>query len=251
MKIETFIFVHDQQIILDFLEHKKYSTLPNVKYVFLGDREIDKIINLNNVIIAKNQPYNMEDFPKLTSYTGWYCLWKNGLIDGDYLNLFEYDTNCSENLVSEIQKTISEENVDVIGYIPFSIHNYNYIGHIPWCEKLKESLKKEYDIDVTDFIKNQPESTICSMTSNHTMSKKSFEHYMDWIDKMILNIRKSSLSGHEVERSISLFYLLNNITYKILPNILTHYQFDSHRTQGISQNKLITHYQELLTQNDL
>jgi hypothetical protein len=78
------------------------------------------------------------------------------------------------------------------------------------------------------------------------MSKKSFEMYMEWIDKMIKSIRESNLSGHEVERSISVFYLLKNLSYKILVGSLIHYQFDSHQTQGIGQEKFINNYKNLI-----
>jgi hypothetical protein len=70
---------------------------------------------------------------------------------------------------------------------------------------------------------------------------------MEWIEPMIDDIKKSNLSGHLMERSISVFYLLNKIkNVKILPNILEHFQFDSHKTQGISEQKIINNYQKLL-----
>ena len=85
------------------------------------------------------------------------------------------------------------------------------------------------------------------MTSNHSFSKKTFEEYMDWMEPMIDDIKLSNLSGHQVERSISVFYLLKNLkNVKIIPNILHHFQFDSHKTQGISDDKLINNYSKLL-----
>jgi hypothetical protein len=246
MKIHTFIFVHDQNIILDFLKYEKFKDIPKLTYIFLGNRDIDKIEDLENVIIARNLEHNIEQYPKLTSYTGWYCIWKNNLTDSDYINLFEYDVNLHNDLISELENIITKDKVDVIGYIPFNVHHYNFLGHKPWCEKLIYSLQSIYNVDVIENIKKFPATTECSMTSNHTMSINVFKRYMDWIDKMILNIRESTLSGHEVERSISLFYLLNKISYKILPNYLTHFQFDSHQTQGISQNKFSQKYNELL-----
>ena len=46
--METYIFVHNQNIILDFIESKKFNDLGLVKYVFLGDSNIDKIENLES-----------------------------------------------------------------------------------------------------------------------------------------------------------------------------------------------------------
>ena len=246
MTIQTFIFVHDQEIILDFIKHKKFNDLTNLKYVFLGDRDISKLNGIDNVIITRDLEFNMEQYPKLTSYTGWYALWKNNLINSEYINLFEYDIIVEKELESKIKETIENENVDVIGYIPFNVHHYNFLKHMPWCEKLVQSLQTIYNININSYLSNFPQDKQCSMTSNHTMSKKSFEMYMEWIDKMIENIRQSNLSGHEVERSISVFYLLKNLNYKILIGSLNHYQFDSHQTQGISQEKFKINYKNLV-----
>ena len=86
------------------------------------------------------------------------------------------------------------------------------------------------------------------MTSNHTLSKNVFIKYMEWMDKLIDDIKMSPLSGHQTERSISIFYLLHNISYTILNGCLEHFQFDSHKTQGISQQKFITQYKNLLSE---
>ncbi len=95
---ETFIFVHDQDIVLEFESSNKLSNLYKYKYVFLGNRPIDKIGYLSNLIIARNYEDNIEQYPLFTSYTGWYCLWKNNLINTKYINLFEYDTILNKNI---------------------------------------------------------------------------------------------------------------------------------------------------------
>jgi len=69
---------------------------------------------------------------------------------------------------------------------------------------------------------------------------------MEWVDILVNDIKKSIFSGHEIERSISVFYLLNQIPYKILNNTITHFQFDSHQTQGIGEQKFINNYNKLL-----
>lgn len=245
MSTQTFIFVHNQEIILDYIKVKKFTQLENVKYVFVGNGEISKIENLSNVIICKNLPNNIEQYPKLTSFTGWYSIWKNKLYDSDFINLFEYDVNLSENFNSIIN-TIPL-GTEIVGYIPFNPHDFNFIGHSPWSEELIKSIKFHYNINTFDEIKKLPTNTVCSMTSNHTFSKQSFEEYMVWIEPMIDDIKKTQLSGHQVERSISLFYLLNKKkNVKILPNILHHYQFDSHKTQGIGEQKFLNNYNKLL-----
>jgi hypothetical protein len=246
MSIETFIFLHNQDILLDFLDIKKFENLGKVTYVFLGDGDTSKINNLQNIIICKNLPINIEEYPKLTSFTGWYSIWKNKLYDSDYINLFEYDINLIGNFEETILKNI---DVDIIGYIPLNVHHYNFIKHKPWSLDLLNSIDKNYQIKIESTIQSLPSDKFCSVTSNHTIKKECFESYMEWVEPMIDDIKHSKLSGHQIERSISLFYLLKNKQYKILPNILEHFQFDSHETQEINKNKFKLNYKKLLEKN--
>lgn len=244
-KIQTFIFIHDQDILLDFFKVEKFNNLGEVTYIFLGEKDTSKISGLTNVIISRDLPINIEEYPKLTSFTGWYSIWKNKLYDSDYINLFEYDINIVDNFNEIIKNTISDD-IDVIGYIPLNVHHYNFIKHKPWCIDLLNSINRIYKTNVDLFVDFLPVDKVCSVTSNHTFSVDSFESYMKWIEPMIDDIKNSKLSGHQVERSISLFYLTNNKKYEILGDVLKHFQFDSHKTQDINENKMFMFYNQLL-----
>ncbi len=243
--METFIFVHDQNIVLDFIRVNKFSNLENVKYVFVGNKPVDQIKNLNNVIICRDLKHNIEQFPNLTSFTGWYALWKNNLITSDRVNLFEYDINVSSDLQSKINDSFNE-GFDVLGYIPLNIHDVNYVKNMQWIGNIMISLNSVYNLNLIKFLDLLPSTTTITMTSNHSMTKESLYQYMDWMTPMLDEIKKSYFSGHEVERSISIFYLLKNLKYKILENNLSHFQFNSHGTQAIGVDKFLNNYKNLL-----
>lgn len=229
MDIQSFIFVHNQDIILDCIATNKFSNLDNLKYVFVGNGDVSKIETYPNVLICRNLFYNIENYPKLTSYTGWYALWKNNLYNADYINLFEYDIDLSDNFNNIFNKDFIQEN-DIIGYIPYSIHSTSFLGHKAVSEDLVKSIYKNYKIETYSYINSLPKDILCSLTSNHTFSKKIFEQYMKWTEPMIDDIKNSPVAGHQIERSIPLFYILNNIKTIIVPNILNHYQLNSHKT---------------------
>lgn len=242
-KIKTFIFVHDQNIVKDFIKVKKFHQLNDLTYVFVGNNDSSEIENLPNVIVCNKLPINIEQYPKLTSYTGWYALFKNNLYqDCDILNLFEYDINLQENFYEILEKNLEYE---ILGYIPLNIKDRAFLIH-HFAGLLISSIKKNYNIDVVKFIDSLSENIFFSVTSNHTFSKKMFEKYMNWVDPLIPDIKDSVMAGHQVERSIGLFYLLNNLDYKLLNGCLTHFQFDSHKTQAISQDKFKNQYNQLL-----
>jgi hypothetical protein len=138
----TFIFVHDQQIILDFERINKFSHLENVTYVYLGKNQTDLIENKENVFICKNQTENLEEFPRLTSFTGWFAIWKSQIYKKyDFINLFEYDVNLSENFFDILKENSLH---DVISYIEIGVHDRNFLKTPKWSDVLLNSLNKKY-----------------------------------------------------------------------------------------------------------
>jgi hypothetical protein len=236
MKIETFIFVHDEQIILEFLKVKKFSSLPNLKYVFLGNKSVEKVKDLDNIIIARDLKYNMEEYPKFTSFTGWYALWKNNLINSDYVNLFEYDINIKDELPDRIENIINENSPDFIGYQPLSLTAFDYISNIRWVSDIIPSIKKHYDVDIYDLvnkiIQNKEYGGVWSCTSNSTFSRQSFIEYMTWFEKLISDLKDTQTCGHAHERSTSFFCFIHKKNISIIHNLMSHFQLDSHKTQG-------------------
>jgi hypothetical protein len=243
--METFIFVHDENIIIDYINVEKFTSLTNVKYVFVGNKESEKIKNLENVIICNELEHNLEDYPKMTSFTGWYALWKNNLIKSDRINLFEYDVNLVDSIKSNIEFNF-DLGYKIIGYVPLSVLNRNFISHKQWISHLESSIQKYYNVNLVNLVSSLPQDKIITVTSNHSFTFDVFNEYMEWIEPMIDDLKVSEFSGHEVERSISIFYLLKNINYIFLPDLLHHFQFDSHETQGIGKAKFESQYKNLL-----
>jgi len=233
-KISTFIFIHDQDVLIKYLETNKFSNFTNLKYVFVGNKSIDKIDSLSNVIVARNLPINIEQYPLFTSFTGWYALWKNNLISSDYINLFEYDIIIS-NEFNKLQEEKLNQDIDFMGYVPLPMSNFNYVKNVNWVKDIIPSIKKNYGIDmykkIEDFMNKNP-NEIWSSTSNSTFSKKTFDEYMKWFEILFNDLKNSNTAGHAHERSISFFYLIKNKKISILTNALKHYQLNSHGTSG-------------------
>jgi hypothetical protein len=208
------------------LTRSRYILAKNPENWTTNQQERDKIL--------------FENYPKLTSFTGWYAIYKNNLYNpSNHLNLLEYDINISDDFEKIVEQNL---DYDVIGYLPFSPHDYQFIKDKRWSDVLISSIQNVYGIDVESFINSLDLHKQCSMTSNHTFNGKAFEEYIKWIEPLIDEIKQSELSGHQIERSISLFYLINNLKSKVSMNVLHHFQFDSHKTQGIGEQKLIDNY---------
>jgi hypothetical protein len=204
MTASTFIFVHDQQIVLDYIAAGKFSDLPDVKYVFLGMRPTEQIEHLPNVIIARDLPDNIEHFPNLVAWTGWYALVRNDLIKTELVNLFEYDVNVVGDWVqpNESCAYFSYPSTDEVWW------NYNGIRG-----EVEQVVEKDY------YKTNVP------MTSNYTL----YLEQVDYFVKMSELLKPMHpMAGHVIERMCSYFFDY----LPIHPNRLTHLYADSHGTQG-------------------
>jgi hypothetical protein len=204
MTTSTFIFVHDQQIVLDYIAANKFSDLPDVKYCFLGMRPTEQIEHLPNVIIARNLPDNIEHYPNLVAWTGWYALVRNDLIKTNLVNLFEYDVNVLGKWVQ------SQEECGYFMYPSTDEVWWNYNGIRGEVLKV---VPKEY------------KGKGIPMTSNYTLDMRNISNIVDEaleIDPL------HPQAGHIMERVCSWFvdYL------PIFTNRLTHLYADSHGTQG-------------------
>lgn len=235
---ETFIFCHDQNLILEFEQTNKFKNLYKYTYVFLGNREVDKLSELTNVIIARNLEHNLEEYPLFTSFTGWYALWKNKLIGTKYVNLFEYDV-ILDPYIDQHHCKFYEQKVEMIGYVPFPMSNYHFIQNPEWVQYILPAIKEVYRHDLHQYflklIQNNPKN-IWSSTSNTTFRVDVFEEYMNWFEPLIPYLKDTKTCGHAHERSITFFSHMRKKKQLITQGILQHLQLDSHKTQGHSIN---------------
>lgn len=246
--ISTFIFAHKQEIILEYKKIEKFKTLPFVKFVLVGKNNFDLVDGMTDVIVAQKFENNIEDYPKFTSFTGWYILWKNNLIETDYVNLFEYDINYKSNINSLFNKIIKTD-FDFIGYLPMNINEPCYLIDRRWTDEMIKSIKKNYSLDMDtffeQFIKSNP-NTNWSSTSNSTFKKEHFEKYMRWFENIFEDLKNSKFPGHAHERSISFYYFLNNLKVAIFPGFIEHFQLNSHETSPLEANRFDKLFNNLL-----
>lgn len=246
--VSTFIFVHDQEIILDFNNKNRFKEFQNFKYVFLGDRPTDKIKNQENVIFAKNYEDNLEHYPKLTSYSGWYILWKYKLINTDYVNLFEYDLNYIKGVDKILKPTLNQNN-DFIGYFPMSVDDPVYTKMSQYSKELIDSVYKKENINILDVIKshkNKDRNLQWSSSSNSTWKTEKFYEFTEWLSNYVEDIVKSDYCGHIHERSLSFYYLINNLKVLNTKNLMTHLQLNSHGTSPLPENRFNQLYNNLI-----
>ena len=235
---ETFIFIHDQDLILDFESKKKFSNLYKYTYVFLGQRPIDKLSDIPNILIARDYKDNLESYPLFTSYTGWYFLWKNNFIKTNYINLLEYDVILDKNF-DQIHTKFYNEGVEILGYVPFPMNHFQFVTNPEWNEHILPIIQSKNKVDLKKYfskiVEKNPKA-VWSSTSNTTFRSDIFDQYMKWFEPIGDQIKETKTCGHAHERSITFFTHLMSKKMLITNNVLKHLQLDSHKTQGHKVN---------------
>ena len=236
MKVQTFIFAHKQEIILDYINSSKFKFLPNVTYLLLGSGDCSQLIDKRNVIVARNLDINREEYPLFVSYTGWYALCKNNLIDDDtdYVNLFEYDINLSINF-DEVLFQELRKRPDAVVYTYYSIISELFLMK-EWSLKLNEVTKRLYNIDIYNYYENlsDKDNYFWTNSTNVTLSRDLFLEFISWFENYFLDLYKSNFPGHEYERSITLFFHFKNKKLIFLRGLINHIMANSHGMTHIS-----------------
>ena len=246
MKIQTFVFVHDEKIIIDFIANKKFEDIKNLKYVFLGNKSCENVRQLPNIIVARDYEDNMEKWNLLTAYSGWYLLWKNKLIDQDtdLINMFEYDIILAKNF-NEIQSTYITKETEVASYVWITAGDRRLLKLFDICPPFLLSAKKHYGIDFMSYVDKLDQSMLVGVTSNQTMKPSVLHDFMEWAMPIIEDLKEERMVGHMVERLFPLFHIYNNLKSTVIQNTLTHFQMDTHNTQNMP-DRFVSNYESLI-----
>lgn len=231
-KLNNFIFIHDQEIILDFIQKNRFHDLENFRWVFLGNRPVDKISHLENLIIARDLKDNIEQYPKFTSLTGWYALYKNGFLDSEYVNLFEYDISYVDGFI-DINKEMLKKEFDFIGYFPMRVDDIVYIKQSQYSIELTNAVKSKTGFDIVEMINKMPGNALWSSSSNSTWKVSSLVEYIEWFCQFIEDLKNSIYCGHMHERSLSFYYFMKNLKVSLVKNLMIHVQLNSHGTSPL------------------
>jgi len=224
-KIDYFIICHDQNLILEFIKNKKFKSLPNCTFLFVGNSDCELIADFANVIICNNLEDNIEDEPLLCSFTGWYAVSKNNLSNSGYVCLLEHDVEIIDSFHENNVKRIEKEKADIYGYLEQPLDD-TFSKSTPWLEIYTN---KKFEIDVDDFLKTFAESeTHWMSTTNFLIKRNVLDEFVHWFHKHSENFSNDKLGSYMHERMLFVYCVLYEIKKQMISNVLLHHQKCSH-----------------------
>lgn len=228
------IVVHDINIIKSFEKIEKYKFLKKYVYLLVGNHDTDYS---NEYIIQCDRLHdNIENNKYYLAFTGWYALAKNiNLISEKFKKIFllEYDVSIKKDEFNNIISIIEKNDYSIYGISEMDINSClrpSIFSNL-LISFLKENQFKE-------IITN---NKLC-IASNNLLVTRSF--LIDLFNnKLTLDflkfLKNDKMSGHNLERYISVYCFLNNIKYDFINNFyFVHESLDSHDTQNKHENYL-------------
>jgi hypothetical protein len=215
MSVKIIYICHNEKLINEL--QSKYD---NPTIIFVGNSEV-KIEN-PNIIIARNLINNIENEPKLLTFTAWYLIAKNNLFtEYDYLCLLEYDVILEANFENNLIKECAKNENHIISFIPQNN------GNCFLCD-INYNIFNNYLIS-----KNIHYNTyeLWYSTTNHCIKREILLDFVDWYYPSYLQIKAldyTKLSWYH-ERLFSAYLNDKKTSIKYLPG-LQHIQLNSHNT---------------------
>jgi hypothetical protein len=248
--IDYFIVCHSQESIVEFLDTNKFNTLPNYRFLFVGNRETNQLKSRSNVIICNKLLKNIEEYTNLCSFTAWYAISKNRLYDSNHICLLEYDIESSQELHDKNIFAISNEIQPAIyGYSIAPVNHRVFYRSTPILEL---AIHKTYNIDLLDFVNNYgAQEKYWLTTTNMMMHQNTLCSFVDWYISMIEPFKHEPMSAYVHERAIHIFSLLNSIQLTYIKNAIKHHQKCSHNIEDIYGYFLKKKHSKCLASTDI
>jgi len=220
--INTFIFCHDQDIVLDLLNTNKYKDLTSYKIIFLGNRPVDKIETNENVIVSRNLPSNIEQYKNCLQYCGWYAVYKNNLISTSSIRLIDYDV--------DIDKWVEHSEYKVKGHLCNDLYFYFDDGFGEYFKFRQNILKKTGNTPrelATNFAEKYKIKTWFS-AADVLIDTNIFNEFMGWVEGLFEQEKDCYYFGMHFERYLCIFCMYHNIEYECSGGETNHQQLMSH-----------------------
>jgi len=232
--IETFVIVHDQEVLLACEREGRFAGLPSYRYLFVGPRDVSSLTERENVIVARELPDNIEAYPNLLSFTGWYAVARNRLCRSPRVTLLEYDVRLAPDFFPRNLSLLSGRR-SVVGYVPFPLSDPLYLHATPW---LIPALRSAHGVDVAQLVQSHLDAGGADQwtaTTNASMATADLEEFVAWFVPASRFFRHDPIGAHVHERAVPVFCLLKGLENLLLPDVLKHRQARSHGIRGRSR----------------
>lgn len=224
MSVQTFVTTHDQDLVLKAEAEGRFADLNNVTYLFVGPRPVDRIPDDVDLIVSRVHTGNIEQFPQLYDFTGWWTVARHRLIRADKIMCIQYDMRPA-GPTTEADVSDALDLNEMVAFTPGHRSASNWMLLIQGFEEaFSDGLADNDAVMPSDDFEEWPS------TQGTAWRTESFYAFMNWVRPMLDCWANSVWAGHLAERSVKAWLTNTGRTEGYVHGAIHHEHRDCHGT---------------------
>lgn len=258
MTMQTFVTIHDQDLVLAIEADRGRFAGLDTTYLFVGPRPVDRILHLGErLVVAREYPGNIERWPHLYDFTGWWVLADYGIIRSDTVLMLQYDMAAGVlDLEAQIAAALAPPPAppvppELLGasiVLPLAPSMVAFAcGHRSagnWMLML-DGFEPVFTAGLAarDAAPPPPDFEEWPTTQGTAWRTSAFVSFMRWV-RPILDVWAPDMwAGHHAERSVYAWLRHTGRTWAHLPGVVLHEHRDCHGTCALMNGQADVHAQ--------
>lgn len=229
--IETYVTVHDQDLILECEAAGQFDQLSSHTYLFVGPRPVDRVPADVKIVVARDHVPNIEHWPQLYDFTGWLVLAKHGLIDAKYVMFLQYDMHVND---PHIEVHCVRKLAERPGPVAFTAGHHlagNFMLMLSGFEQLYRQAIGLRGVNMNAW----PAFNEWPTTQGTAWRTDRFTGFMLWVEPMLSLFAPEVWAGHFAERTVKAWASVSEREH-YLPGVITHLTKDCHGTGALMRS---------------
>lgn len=238
---ETFITIHDQNLVIASEETGQFSTLSSYTYLFVGPKPVDNLPKdmLDKVIVCRDYSPNYEHLPHLYDFTGWYVLTHHNLMSKPYAICLQYDHYVSDSRLEETCESMLRGADGVISFLAAYAHMYMLA--VPEFEQAMRGA-----LAIKGLAYESLDLSMWPTTQGTAWRSESLTDFMQWVEPIFEPISGHRYMGHIAERMVAAYAQLTHPA-RYLHGMAHHVAMDCHGTGAAMAGSESSFIQKSLT----
>lgn len=215
MSFRTSIFIvcHDEASYNHFCSNNK-DLADKVVFIMVGNSGFEP----KSFYAAKDLWHEIEENKSMLTYTAWYALAKNNIVNTEYVGIFEYDTILKPEILSLSDGQLKDDH-SVIGFAPRPTNDKLYLDAVPG---LTQTIPSIYTVNA--YIG----SSVWAASTNLIMPKWFLTDFVNWYDGYWRETLQYPNHPHFHERAVNVYAATIGMQYKFFPEWVKHEEKRSH-----------------------
>lgn len=226
--VETFITVHDVDLIRECEERSQFHALTSYTYLFVGPRSLDGCPDVP-IVVARDFPMNVEQWPQFYDFTGWWILAKHGLIKAEHVMFLQYDMFINDPLIEERVETLLHAGAGPIAFTAGHNLANNFMLIIDGFRETycRAMYARGVNPDLWPAFNEWPS------TQGTAWRRTEFENYMQWFYPFFEIFKNDVWAGHLAERTVKAWTEVRGTPPQYMIGAITHHAKDCHGTGAL------------------